>query len=214
MVNLKTASEAVDVLVVVEGNGALQTPLARRAPPKTAFAARLGSFLAHSVVNVDGQAHVMRLGDEATPVATPDETEMLLNSALAEPPTSNSPVEDLENEPLSGRLIYFICDGFSFNETQVDAISAEFTADGGQLRVAVVTSPDDRDAVGLSRDPIDGSFTDDSESAPSELLEARDARLEASIVRLARRQVSVVVLDCSLTTQELLDRLNEKGFMK
>lgn len=214
VVNLKTASEAVDVLVVVEGNGALQTPLARRAPAKTAFAARLGSFLAHSVVNVEGQAQVMRLGDEATPVATPDETEMLLNSALAEPPTSNSPVEDLENEPLSGRLVYFICDGLSFNETQVDAMSAELIADGGQLRVAVITSPDDRDAVGLSRDPIDGSFTDDSESAPSELLAARDARLEASIVRLARRQVSVVVLDCSLTTQELLDRLNEKGFMK
>ncbi|WP_297838457.1 hypothetical protein [uncultured Roseibium sp.] len=213
-VNLKTASEAVDVLVVVEGNGALQTPLARRAPAKVAFAARLGSFLAHSVVNVDGQAHVMRLGDEATLVATPDETEMLLNSALAGPPTSNSPVEDLENEPLSGRLIYFICDGLSFNETQVDAMSAELMADGGQLRVAVVTSPDDRDAVGLSRDPIDGSFTDDSESAPSELLAARDARLEASIVRLARRQVAVMVLDCSLTTQELLDRLNEKGFMK
>jgi hypothetical protein len=214
LVNLKTASEAVDVLVVVEGNGALQTPLARRAPAKTDFAARLGSFLAHSVVNVDGQAHVMRSGNEATPVATPDETEMLLVSSLAEPPTSNSLVEDLENEPLSGRLVYFICDGLSFNEIQVDTMSAELMADGGQLRVAVVISPDDRDAVGLSRDPIDGSFTDDSESAPYELLAARDAHLEASIVRLARRQVAVVVLDCGLTTQELLDRLNEKGFMK
>ena len=213
-VRLRTASEAADILILVEGNGALLTPRSRRAPSKALFAARFSAFLAHSVRLSHGVAEIVRLGMEKIEDLDPEDTERTLRDALNAFPYNFPPSEAITDRSVKGRLVYYVCDGLSINSRHLVALADALVAEGSQLRIAAIVSRDDADNVGLHRDPFDGAFDDDTETPPGLILARRDARLEAVAAEVARRQADLVVLDSALETQGLLERMNETEFLK
>jgi hypothetical protein len=213
-VNLRTASEAVDTLVLVEGNGALLTPEPRRAPGKTDFAARFGSFLSHAVQLSHGRAEIIRIGEEPLESLEPEDTERALCEAIARPSVPISPAEALIGQNAAGRLVFYICDGLSINLKHLTALADQLSVEGSLLRVAAIISEDDLDNIGLRRDPFDGAFDDDSETPPLTILERRNDKLTAAIQKLERRQATLVVLDTALTAQELLNKMTESDFLR
>lgn len=212
-VRLRTASEAADVLILIEGNGALLTPRARRAPGKAVFAARFSAFLGHAVRLSHGAAEILRLGLQPLERLEPEDTEKAILDALHSAPTHTPPSEALAGQPLSGRLVYYVCDGLSINRRHLLALADDLVAEGSQLRIAPIISRDDADNIGLRRDPRDGAFDDDTETPPDLILARRDALLEDIAAVIARRQASLVVLDSALDTQSLLERMNETEFL-
>ena len=211
---MRTASEAADVLVLVEGNGALLTPRARRAPGKAAFAARFSAFLAHAVRLSHGVAAILRVGLDPLEHLEPEDTENALLASLEAQPSHVPPTEALGEQSLSGRLVYYVCDGLSINARHLVSLADELVAEGSQLRIAAIVSRDDADNIGLRRDSLDGAFDDDTETAPELIVARRDALLEDIVVALSRRQASLVTLDSSLDTQSLLERMSETGFLQ
>lgn len=212
-VNLRTASEAANVLVLIEGNGALLSPRSRLAPGKSAFAARFGAFLAHAVRLSHGVAEIRRAGREPIGQLEPPDTESAILHDLHQPPYCGVPGSDADSLEGKSRRVYYICDGLSINPDQLLAFAGDLSAERGELRVAAVVSPDDKNAVGLRRDPFDGTFDDDTETPPAIILNRRDRRLDELAVRLARVNGVLIVVDCDLDTQGLLERMNETGFL-
>ena len=213
-VRLRTASEAADVLILVEGNGALLTPRSRRAPSKAFFAARFSAFLAHSVRLSHGVAEIVRIGLEPIEDLDPEDTEKAVRDALNAIPCNLPPSEALTDRSVKGRLVYYVCDGLSINSRHSVALADALVAEGSQLRIAAIVSRDDADNVGLHRDPFDGAFDDDTETPPGLILARRDALLGVVGTEIARRQAQLVVLDSALETQGLLERMNETDFLK
>lgn len=213
-VRLRTASEAADVLILIEGNGALLTPRPRRAPGKAFFAARFSAFLAHSVRLSHGVAEVVRIGLEPIEDLDPEDTEKAVRDALNAIPYNLPPSEALTDRSVKGRLVYYVCDGLSINSRHLVALADALVAEGSQLRIAAIVSRDDADNVGLRRDPFDGAFDDDTETPPGLIVARRDALLGAVGTEIARRQAQLVVFDSALETQGLLERMNETDFLK
>ena len=208
-VKLRTISEAADVMVLIEGSGALASPGSRRAPSKNDFAARLGAFIAHAVRLSHGSVELRRVGREVLEYTGPGDTETRIRAELNEPPTYAPPHSELAIAGPNGRLVFYLCDGLSINSSHLIRLAEELAAEGGQLRVAAIVSQDDADAVGLRRDPVDGKFDDDSETPPAQLLSRRNARLEALSAVIGRRHASLVTFDTALDTQSFLEQVNE-----
>ncbi len=212
-VNLRTASEAANVLVLLEGTGALLSPRSRLAPGKAAFAARFSAFLAHAVRLSHGVAEIKRVGREPIEQLEPPDTEAAILRELHEPPHWDAPGSGVEALEGRSRLVYYVCDGLSTNLDQLLAFAGDLSAEGGELRVAAVASPDDGNAVGLRRDPLDGSFDDDTETPPAVILNRRDLRLDEITARLARLHGMLIVINSDLDTQGVLERMHETGFL-
>ena len=208
-VKLRIASESAAVVVLIEGSGALASPRARRAPAKFHFAARLGAFIAHAVRLSHGAVELRRIGRDVLGIGGPSDTEAAILSELKEPPTYAPPHAELTTTEPAGRLVFYLCDGLSVNSAHLMRMADELSAEGGQLRVIAIVSPDDGDAVGLRRDPLDGSFDDDSETPPALLLSQRDGRLQAIAATIGRRHASLVTLDTELDTQSFLERISD-----
>ncbi len=212
-VNLRTASEAANVLVLVEGTGALLSPRSQVAAGKAAFAARFCAFLGHAVRLSHGVVEIKRVGREPIEQLEPPDTEAAILRDLHEPPHWGAPESDSEALTGTSRLVFYVCDGLSINPDPLLALAGNLIAGGGELRVAAVVSPDDGNAVGLRRDPLDGSFDDDTETPPAVILNRRDMRLVEIAARLARAQGMLIVVSSDLDTQGLLERMNESGFL-
>jgi hypothetical protein len=201
------------VLILVEGTGALLSPRSRLAPGKAAFAARFCAFLAHAVRLSHGVAEIKRVGRERIEQLEPPDTEAAILRELHEPPYWGPPGSDDASLEGKGRLVYYVCDGLSINPEQLLGLAGDLSADGGELRVAAVVSLDDSSAVGLRRDPLDGSFDDDTETPPSIILNRRDLHIDELAVRLAHVHGLLIVVDSDIDTQGLLERMNETGFL-
>ena len=208
-VRLRTVFEAADVLVLIEGSGALASPRSRRAPSKIDFAARLGAFITHAVRLSHGSVELRRVGSEALEYSEPSDTEIGIYACLKEPPNYKPPHSELATASSNGRVVFYLCDGLSANAAHLMRLAEHLAAESGQLRVAAIVSEDDANAIGLRRDPLDGSFDDDSETQPAELLSRRNERLEAIAVLIGRHNASLVTFDTLLDTQAFLERVND-----
>lgn len=154
-----------------------------------------------------GGVDLRRVGCDVLGIHGPEDTETAILAELGEPPTYAPPHTELSAANPAGRLVFYLCDGLSINAAHLMQMADEISAGGGQLRVIAIVSPDDSDAVGLRRDPLDGSFDDDSETPPALLLARRDGRLNATATALGRRQASLLALDTDLGTQSFLERI-------
>ncbi len=213
-VRLRTSAQAASVLILIEGNGALRTPLPRRSAAKTVFAARLATFLAKAVTLSHGVAEIRRIGLEALPSSDASDMEAAIFDSLSHGSDALPPADAMENDTLDGRIVYYICDGLSVNKTHLLEMADVLSADGAELRVAAIVSDDDRDALGLRRDPLDGRFDDDTETHPLIILSRRDASIDDTAIVLARRQGMLVTLDTALDTSGVIERLADTGFLK
>lgn len=109
--------------------------------------------------------------------------------------------------------MFFVVDGLSINGRDLVAMADVLAVDGNRLRVAAIVSNDDRYGAVLSRDPRNGAFEDASEIHPTTVVHLRDQRLDAARFELDRRGAQLVVFPAEVTTQEVLRRLDETGFL-
>jgi hypothetical protein len=121
----------------------------------------------------------------------------------------------VEASPFHGgaALVFFVVDGLSINGRDLVAMADVLAVDGNRLRVAAIVFNDDRYGAVLSRDPRNGAFEDASKIHPTTVVHLRDERLDAARFELDRRGAQLVVFPAEVTTQEVLRRLDETGFL-
>jgi hypothetical protein len=212
-VRLKTSSEAAGVLILIEGTGALLSPVARNAPSKAVFAARLAAFLAGAVSLAYGRAEVARVGIRDQLSNDPLELYGPILDMISAKPSFTPPLEHFQSGITATSIVFFICDGLSLNVEELIAISDTLNVDGTQLRIAAVTSEDDRNGAMMRRDPRSGDFSDDSETHPITFITKRDLRLRAAQTELDRRGTQLQIFDTQFSTQEVLQQIADSGFV-
>jgi hypothetical protein len=212
-VRLKSAMEAASSLILIEGNGALLSPPPTKNPAKADFAAVMVAFLAGAVSLAHGRAEVVRVG--LPDRFTQDANDLVgpVRSALDQHPSYASPNNELQTG-VSAMLVYYVCDGLSLNRAVIRAMAQTVAMDGGTFRVIAITSEDDVNAAMLRRDPNSCSFEDDSETHIRTFLAIRDNGIAGTAGDLDRRGALLVAFDTGMTTQEVLQRVDETGLLR
>jgi hypothetical protein len=183
------------------------------APSKAIFAARLGAFLAAAVSLAHGRAELIRAGMEEPLANDPNGLDDVILDAIRAKPSFKSLRDQLATSWSTASLVYYICDGLSLNAYELLEMYDVLSVDGKQLRVAAIVSEDDRRGTMLRRDPRSGQFDDDSETHPTTFIAQRDRRLRAAEAELKQRGARLEVFESLLGTQEVLQRLEDTGFL-